>query len=48
MTEIFPHLARPEGRLFFAGCYTADRFLHGTMQGAIQSGIRVAQEVDAT
>jgi monoamine oxidase len=43
MTTIFPHVARPEGRLHFAGEHTSA--LMGTLEGAAQSGIRAASEV---
>lgn len=40
-----PHLARPEGRVHFAGDHTSP--LPGWMQGALASGRRAADEVDA-
>lgn len=40
-----PHLARPEGRVHFAGDHTSS--LPGWMQGALASGKRAAEEVDA-
>ncbi|XEC95637.1 flavin monoamine oxidase family protein [Paenibacillus tarimensis] len=43
-TELFPVIASPEGRVHFAGEHTT--LTHGWMQGAIESGIRVAQEVN--
>lgn len=43
-TELFPYLATPEGRVHFAGAHTS--LPHGWIQGAIESGIRVAQEVN--
>lgn len=43
-TELFPHLATPEGRVHFAGAHTS--LPHGWIQGAIESGIRVAHEVN--
>ena len=38
-------LPQPVGRLHFAGDHTS--IWGGWMQGAIQSGLRVAQEIDA-
>lgn len=43
MTRFLPHLARPEGRVHFAGDHTSN--LPGWMQGALASGRRVAAEV---
>lgn len=43
-TELFPYLATPEGRVHFAGSHTS--LPHGWIQGAIESGIRVAFEVN--
>lgn len=40
-----PHLARPEGRVHFAGDHTSA--LPGWMQGALGSGLRAAEEVHA-
>jgi monoamine oxidase len=40
-----PHLARPEGRVHFAGDHTSS--LPGWMQGALASGRRAADEVHA-
>ena len=42
--ELFPYLATPEGRVHFAGAHTS--LPHGWIQGAIESGIRVAHEVN--
>jgi monoamine oxidase len=42
--EIYPYIAAPEGRIHFAGEHTT--LTHGWMQGAIESGIRVAYEVN--
>ena len=39
-----PHIARPEGRIHFAGEHASS--LRGWMQGAFESGIRAASEVD--
>jgi monoamine oxidase len=44
MSEIMPHVATREGRVFFAGEHTSPYF--GWMQGALQSGNRVAAEVN--
>ncbi|MGE6259881.1 flavin monoamine oxidase family protein [Heyndrickxia sporothermodurans] len=43
-TELFPYMLKPEGRVHFAGEHTASN--HGWVQGAIESGIRVAMEVN--
>lgn len=40
---LLPHLATPEGRVHFAGDHTSTR--PGWMQGALDSGVRAAQEV---
>jgi len=42
--ELFPYITLPEGRVYFAGEHT--NLTHGWMQGAIESGIRVANEVN--
>jgi monoamine oxidase len=39
------HIGRPEGRIHFAGEHASS--LRGWMQGALESGRRVAQEIDA-
>jgi monoamine oxidase len=39
----FPHVARTEGRIHFAGEHTSS--LPGTLEGAIESGMRAAREV---
>jgi monoamine oxidase len=44
MTSLLPHVARPEGRIHFAGEHASSLF--GWMQGAFESGNRVAQEVN--
>lgn len=41
-----PHVARPEGRIHFAGEHTSV-WIDGWMQGALESGNRVASEVNA-
>ncbi|MBE3102939.1 MAG: flavin monoamine oxidase family protein [Bacilli bacterium] len=43
-TELFHALSSPEGRVHFAGEHTA--LPHAWIQGAIESGIRVAHEVN--
>jgi monoamine oxidase len=40
---LLPHVATPEGRIHFAGDHTSTR--PGWMQGALDSGLRAAQEV---
>lgn len=41
--DLYPHLATPEGRVHFAGDQTS--LLPGWMEGALQSGLRAAQEI---
>jgi len=43
-TSLLPHVARPEGRIHFAGEHTSV-WIDGWMQGALESGNRVAAEV---
>ncbi|GGB72149.1 flavin monoamine oxidase family protein [Fictibacillus barbaricus] len=43
-TELYPYIPIPAGRVHFAGEHTT--LTHGWMQGAIESGIRVAYEVN--
>ncbi|MBI4751297.1 MAG: flavin monoamine oxidase family protein [Acidobacteria bacterium] len=43
MFSLFPHIARPEGRVYFAGEHTS--MWPGWMQGALDSGNRVTQEI---
>ena len=45
VSSIEPHIARPEGRIHFAGEHASS--LRGWMQGALESGRRVASEIDA-
>lgn len=45
MTSLLPHVARPEGRVHFAGEHTSV-WIDGWMQGALESGHRVAGEVN--
>lgn len=42
----FAHLATPEGRVHFAGEHASTWLLHGSMQGALQSGLRAAQAIN--
>jgi monoamine oxidase len=44
-TDLMPHVATAEGRIHFAGEHTSP--WHGWMQGALESGNRVAREVDS-
>jgi len=44
MESLMPHIARPEGRVHFAGDHTAP--WPGWMNGALQSGARAAREVN--
>lgn len=44
--RLFPYLATPEGRVHFAGEHTSTWFLHGSMQGALESGIRAARAIN--
>ena len=45
-TSLLPHVARPEGRIHFAGEHTSV-WIDGWMQGALESGNRVAREINA-
>lgn len=45
-SSLLPHVARPEGRIHFAGEHTSV-WIDGWMQGALESGNRVALEVNA-
>ncbi|WP_369899980.1 flavin monoamine oxidase family protein [Bacillus manliponensis] len=40
-----PYITKPEGKIFFAGEHTT--LYHGWIQGAIDSGIRVAAEINS-
>ncbi|MFG2292727.1 flavin monoamine oxidase family protein [Streptomyces sp. NPDC048603] len=42
-TELFPHVARPEGLLHFAGCHTSVK--PAWIEGALESAVRTALEV---
>jgi monoamine oxidase len=44
MTSLTPHVARPEGRVYFAGEHASS--MPGWMQGALESGNQVAHEVN--
>jgi monoamine oxidase len=44
MSDLLPHIARPEGRIHFAGEHTSS--WPGWMQGAFQSGHRAAREIN--
>lgn len=44
-TSLLPHVARPEGRIYFAGEHTSV-WIDGWMQGALESGNRVAREIN--
>jgi monoamine oxidase len=46
ISSLLPHVARPEGRIHFAGEHTSV-WIDGWMQGALESGNRVAREVNA-
>jgi monoamine oxidase len=46
-SSLLPHVARPEGRIHFAGEHTSV-WIDGWMQGALESGNRVAREVNST
>ena len=46
MTTLFPYVAAREGRIHFAGEHTSP-WIDGWMQGALESGARVAAEVNA-
>jgi monoamine oxidase len=43
---LLPYVSRPEGRIYFAGEHTSV-WIGGWMQGALESGNRVAQELNA-
>ncbi|HEX8708490.1 MAG TPA: FAD-dependent oxidoreductase [Pyrinomonadaceae bacterium] len=45
MFGLMPHVARPEGRIYFAGEHASA--WHGWMQGALESGNRAAREINA-
>jgi monoamine oxidase len=44
-STLLPHVSRPEGRIHFAGEHTSV-WIDGWMQGALESGNRVANEVN--
>lgn len=43
--EMTPYIGTPEGRIYFAGEHTSNEY-HGWIQGAIESAVRVALEVE--
>ena len=45
-SSLLPHVARPEGRIHFAGEHTSV-WIDAWMQGALESGNRVAREVNS-
>ncbi len=45
MTNVLPHLIKPEGRIHFAGEHASA--YHGWIQGAIESGNRTAKEINS-
>jgi monoamine oxidase len=45
-SSLLPHVARAEGRIHFAGEHTSV-WIDGWMQGALESGNRVAREINA-
>jgi monoamine oxidase len=44
MRSLWPHIARPEGRVHFAGEHTSS--MPGWMQGALESGEQAAREIE--
>ena len=44
MLSLLPHIASPEGRVYFAGDHTSP--WSGWMQGALESGLRAAREIN--
>jgi monoamine oxidase len=42
---LYPHMVAPEGPICFAGEHTSSK--HGWIEGAVESGLRAAQEVHA-
>lgn len=46
MASLMPHVSSPEGRVHFAGDHASS--LPGWMHGALESGNRVAREIDQT
>jgi monoamine oxidase len=44
MKILFPHVARPEGRIHFAGEHTEGIMI---LEGAVQSGVRAAREISS-
>jgi monoamine oxidase len=46
LSEYGPHIAKPVGRIHWAGTETAT-YWHGYMDGAVRSGQRAAKEIRA-
>ncbi len=46
MAAMLPHIARPEGRVHFAGEHTSSLLLRNSVQGALESGMRAAGEIN--
>ncbi len=46
VSGLWPAIAKPEGRVHFAGEHTASLGMHGSTQGALESGVRAAQEIE--
>lgn len=45
ITDLLPHLLRPEGPIHFAGEHLGPLLFRGLAQGAIESGLRAAREI---
>lgn len=45
-SSLHPHVSKPEGRIYFAGEHTSV-WIDGWMQGALESGNRVANEINS-
>jgi len=45
-TQLQADIVRPEGRIYFAGEHCS--LYHAWIQGALESGIRAAQEIHTT
>ena len=46
MTTMLRHIAKPEGRVHFAGEHASSLLLRNSYQGAIESGILAAREIN--
>jgi monoamine oxidase len=44
LTKLLGDIQKPEGRIFFAGEHTS--VWHGSIEGALESGNRVAKEIN--